>query len=68
MIDPREFSWAKSSYSGGNGDCVELGRNEGPVVAVRDTKDEGQGLILAVGRREWMNFLAGVKAGEFGQQ
>ncbi|HEV7762360.1 MAG TPA: DUF397 domain-containing protein [Acidimicrobiales bacterium] len=30
--------WRKSSYSKGNGDCVELGADDGPTVAVRNSK------------------------------
>ncbi|WP_442944057.1 DUF397 domain-containing protein [Nocardia sp. NBC_00508] len=34
-------------------------------VAVRDTKDNGRGPVLAFVPGEWDAFLAGVSAGEF---
>ncbi|MGH9151148.1 MAG: DUF397 domain-containing protein [Acidimicrobiales bacterium] len=55
--------WRKSSYSGQNGDCVELA-DLGATVAVRDSKDP-TGPVLAFTRTELAAFLAGAKAGEF---
>lgn len=64
------LTWRKSSYSGGNGDCVEvanLGENdvmfEG-VRAVRDSKNPN-GPVLLFTVAEWRAFLAGAKDGEF---
>ncbi|WP_371483589.1 DUF397 domain-containing protein [Kitasatospora sp. NBC_00315] len=55
--------WQKSSYSGANGDCVELAE-AGTVSYVRDSKDpEGPALLFAA--EAWAAFVAGVKAGEF---
>jgi uncharacterized protein DUF397 len=34
----RELDWRKSSYSGGEGDCVEIGWPSQADVAVRDSK------------------------------
>ncbi|MDH6514988.1 hypothetical protein M2164_001469 [Streptomyces sp. SAI-208] len=48
--------WHKSSYSTGNGACVEIALVEG-VVAVRDSKDPGRP-GLAFSPREWRAFLA----------
>jgi hypothetical protein len=54
--------WKKSSRSSGNGQCVEWA-NLGDVVAVRDSKDQGEAvLVFAPG--EWAAFVAAVKAGE----
>jgi hypothetical protein len=58
-------AWRTSSYSGQNGDCVEVAGNLTGVVAVRDSKDRG-GPVLVVGPDEWRVFTDGVKAGEFG--
>jgi Domain of unknown function (DUF397) len=59
-----EFSralWRKSTYSGGNGSCVEIA-DLGPLTAVRDSKDpDGPKLIFAT--HEWRNFISDVKAG-----
>jgi hypothetical protein len=55
-------SWRKSSYSGGNGgDCVEVGDGQ-DVIAVRDTKQAGQGPVLTVSSAAWRSFMATVKA------
>jgi len=59
--------WRKSSFSSGGGgtggDCVEVAPGE--PVQVRDSKDP-EGPILTISAAGWQEFLAGVKAGEFG--
>ena len=57
--------WRKSSYSSGQGNCVEVCLGEPGAVAVRDSKDQA-GPELAVGDRAWSAFVRGVKQGEFG--
>jgi hypothetical protein len=47
--------WRKSSYSGGQGNCVEVAVTES-VVSVRDSKDSG-GAVLTVNPEEWRAFL-----------
>ena len=48
--------WRKSSFSSGNGgNCLEAG-NAGPAVAVRDTKQHGEGPVLAFSTRAWRSF------------
>ena len=65
--DPVRVAWRKSSFSGGNGGsgCVEVALLPGGEVAVRDTKDRTfaphHHSALA-----WREFLAAVRAGEFG--
>ena len=57
--------WRKSSFSGCQGNCVEVADGFSGVVPVRDSKDpEGPALVFAVGA--WSVFVAGVRAGEFG--
>ncbi|MCX5212583.1 DUF397 domain-containing protein [Kitasatospora sp. NBC_00240] len=58
-----DVAWQKSSFSGGNGNCVEIA-SVGSFSYVRDSKDsQGPALILDVrARRE---FLAAVATGEF---
>lgn len=42
------FEFVKSSYSSGNGECVEVARNIPHAVAVRDSKQlDGPVLLLA---------------------
>jgi hypothetical protein len=53
--------WRKSTYSGGNGSCVEIA-DLGSSAAVRDSKDRnGPKLIFTA--HEWRSFLDGIKAG-----
>jgi hypothetical protein len=67
-MTPREADvsrarWRKSSYSGGNGECVEVA-GSGRLVAVRDSKDpDGPELVFAPG--DWRAFTVSVKAGGF---
>jgi hypothetical protein len=58
-------AWRTSSFSGANGNCVEVADLHGGGRAVRDTKDRGRGPILLFTSSEWQAFIAGVKAGEF---
>lgn len=53
--------WRKSSYSGENGDCVELAEL-GDVVGVRDSKDR-QGPVVSVNRRTMTTFVAALTSG-----
>ncbi|HEY2578633.1 MAG TPA: DUF397 domain-containing protein [Streptosporangiaceae bacterium] len=56
-------SWRKSSYSSnGGGECVEVARNPGGIVAVRDSKDP-DGPKLTFSPEDWRSFTADVKAG-----
>lgn len=55
--------WRKSTYSGANGDCVELAEC-GRRVALRHSKEPDQGTLLYT-RSELAAFIAGCKAGEF---
>jgi hypothetical protein len=63
--DLEAVAWRTSSYSGANGDCVEVAGLPDGSRAVRDTKDRGRGPILQFTSSEWWAFIAGVKAGEF---
>jgi hypothetical protein len=58
-------NWRTSSYSTYNGNCVEIGRLDGPIIGVKDTKRYGRGPVLAFTQEEWSAFLSGVKAGEY---
>ena len=56
--------WKKSSYSGGNNNCVEVAQLGRSGTAVRDSKDPG-GPVLVFGRESWSAFLEGVRSGDF---
>jgi hypothetical protein len=56
--------WVKSSYSAGNGACVEIKSPAPGMVAVRDSKDpEGPSLDFAP--EAWSAFVAEVTEGAF---
>jgi hypothetical protein len=60
--------WRKSSYSGSNGDCVEIAAStDGEHVFVRNTRDRS-GAVLDFTPSEWDAFLAGAHDGEFDRE
>jgi hypothetical protein len=63
VSDMDRLPWFKSSYSAGNGACVEVAFIPG-VVAVRDSKDP-QGPVLRFSPGAWRDFVASVHAGAF---
>lgn len=61
-VEVERVEFHKSSFSAVGG-CVEVGR-DGDRVLVRDTKDRTiPALEFTV--QEWLDFINGVKAGEF---
>lgn len=55
-------NWTKSSYSGGNGACVEVKSPVMEAIAVRDSKvQDGPSLTFAPG--SWTSFVADVTEG-----
>ena len=60
---PARVRWRKSSYSGGSGNCVEVGGNLPGVVGVRDSKDPG-GRALTFPAAAWLIFADQVKSGK----
>ncbi|MFB6888558.1 DUF397 domain-containing protein [Kitasatospora sp. NPDC056327] len=56
--------WRKSSYSNGQGECIEVADGVSGHHLVRDSKDpDGPALLFAAD--EWVAFVGGLKAGEF---
>jgi hypothetical protein len=53
-------AWRKSSYSGANGDCVQVAQLRSDVVAVRDSNDT-HGPQLAFSPSQWQAFTRTVK-------
>ena len=54
------FNWRKSSFSGGEGNCVEAASAAG-AVAVRDTKQNGVGDVLAFTPAAWQACMRKLK-------
>jgi hypothetical protein len=60
--------WRTSSYSSGNGNCVEVARRAARDgrVGVRDSKQHGQGPVLEFTAAQWAAFIQAAKAGRLG--
>jgi Domain of unknown function (DUF397) len=56
--------WRKSSYSGTQGNCVEVATNLPGIVAVRDSKNPDRATVI-ISRAGWAAFAAGVREGRF---
>ncbi|MGW0933263.1 DUF397 domain-containing protein [Streptomyces sp. NPDC002644] len=56
-----DTTWRKSSYSGANGDCVEVGV-VGQAVAVRDSKQD-RGPAFLIPDAGWGAFVGAVTEG-----
>jgi Domain of unknown function (DUF397) len=65
MSDDTFTQWRKSSLSSGDDNCVEVGFAADGRVAVRDTKQQGEGPVLVFTPSEWEAFLGGVERHEF---
>lgn len=57
--------WRKSSYSGQNGECVEVSAQRAGEVAVRDSKNP-DGPALAFTPRAWRTFTGRAKRNGIG--
>ena len=53
--------WRVATYTGGQGNCVEVGRSVS-AVAVRDTKDREDGPVLRFDPSVWKAFTERLKA------
>ncbi|PZH00595.1 DUF397 domain-containing protein [Streptomyces sp. NTH33] len=49
--------WHRSSYSGGQGDCLELALDHPTLAPVRDSKNPA-GPAIPFGRDTWRTFVA----------
>ncbi|MEU6774038.1 DUF397 domain-containing protein [Streptomyces sp. NPDC046759] len=61
LIQGASETWMKSSYSAGNGACVEVKSPADAELAVRDSKVV-EGPVLAFPADAWNAFVASVKA------
>jgi hypothetical protein len=58
-------AWLKSSYSGPQGNCVEVAFLDDGDVAMRNSRHPA-GAALVFTAAEWQAFLCGARDGEFG--
>jgi Domain of unknown function (DUF397) len=57
-------TWVKSSFSGPQGNCVEVAHLDDGAVAVRNSRHpDGPALVFTPA--EWDAFLSGARSGEF---
>lgn len=63
-FDSSDLSWRKSSYSGNNGNCVEVATLAHGRVAVRNSNHPDAGTVIFT-HAEMAAFINGVKAREF---
>ncbi|MBF6467765.1 DUF397 domain-containing protein [Nocardia beijingensis] len=63
-IDPAGAEWFKSSYSGGDKECVEVAFLSNGSVAVRDSKNPF-GPVLVFSSGDWSTFTTGASRGAF---
>ncbi|MFJ8757209.1 DUF397 domain-containing protein [Streptomyces cyaneofuscatus] len=54
--DLAEAAWRTSSYSGGQGECVEVAPNLPHLVPVRDSKRPA-GPVVTFGHDAWQTFI-----------
>lgn len=63
-MSSQRTTWFKSSYSGQNGECIEV-RLRTAGIDVRDSKNRS-GPVVAVGAVAWLSFLAEAERVVFG--
>jgi Domain of unknown function (DUF397) len=56
-----DMTWVKSSYSGNEGDCVEVADLPDGGRAVRDSKDPS-GPVLRCTAEEWKAFMGCIRS------
>ena len=60
MSDEAVSDWRVATYTGGQGNCVEVGRSA-TTIAVRDTKDREDGPVLGFDPSAWRVFVQCLK-------
>jgi predicted secreted Zn-dependent protease len=61
--DLSRAAWRKSTYSGQDGNCVEIATNIAGLIAIRDSKNPA-GPALNFAHSDWAAFIQGIKIGE----
>ena len=62
--DATDVRWRKSTFSGSNGECVEVAELADGAIAVRNSNNPGAGMVLFT-RAEMAAWVKGCQAGEF---
>jgi len=57
--------WRRSSFSGGNGACVEVAELDSSVL-VRDSHDQSGG-VLELTSSQWLGFMRRIKNADLGR-
>ncbi|MFF4381030.1 DUF397 domain-containing protein [Kitasatospora sp. NPDC001547] len=65
-LDLAGAKWRKSTYSNGQGGCIEVADGYRGVMPVRDSKDP-LGPALVFPAEEWVSFVAAVRSSEFSE-
>ena len=60
MNDEVVSDWRVATYTGGQGNCVEVGRSA-TTIAVRDTKNREDGPVLRFDPPSWRAFTQRLK-------
>jgi hypothetical protein len=60
MSNEAVTGWRVATYTGGEGNCIEVGRSA-TGVAVRDTKDRESGPVLRFDPSVWQAFTKHLK-------
>jgi hypothetical protein len=61
MTNEAVSGWRVASYTGGQGNCVEVGRSATTTIAVRDTKNREGGPVLGFDASVWRTFTRRLK-------
>jgi Domain of unknown function (DUF397) len=61
--DLSRAAWRKSTYSGQDGNCVEIATNLPGIIAIRDSKNPA-GPVLRFTHCDWTAFIRGIETGE----
>ncbi|MCJ0871250.1 DUF397 domain-containing protein [Streptomyces sp. AP-93] len=60
LIDLTQATWRKSSFSGDQGDCLEVADGYQGLISLRDSK-RPHGPVLCFGAGAWGSFLGTVE-------
>ncbi|MFD9896030.1 DUF397 domain-containing protein [Amycolatopsis sp. NPDC059027] len=63
-VDLTDVTWRKSTFSAGNGECVEVAPLPDGRIAMRNSNHPDAGAVFFT-RAEMSAYLNGVKSGEF---